>query len=132
MSKRLSAFWAVVQHSVGGGATATIPTPGVEIGKSAALGANEIVMCCRIASIYHKSEVGKDKVIEWLKEAGIAVGGGATLAVSATVVGRGLVYEILNVIPIAGWLLKGGIATSLTATVGCAFIAFCEERWGKD
>jgi len=52
MSKKASAIWAIIQHSIIGGGTAALPTPGFETHKHIALSANEIAMCVRIASIY--------------------------------------------------------------------------------
>jgi uncharacterized protein (DUF697 family) len=118
--------WVIVQHSVGGGGAAAIPTPGFETHKHLALSTNEVTMCVRIASIYSGIDVSKDKVIELLKEAGIAVSIGGGLALVATKIGHGVLNELLNFIPIIGWGIKGVLAGSLTAGGGWAFLKFCQ------
>jgi len=67
--------------------------------------------------------------VDLLKESGIAVVSGGTLAFVATKLGHATVNEMLNFVPVVGWGTKGILAGSLTAGVGWAFLKFCESRW---
>lgn len=130
MSKKSKAVWAIVQHSAGGAGVAALPTPGLETHKHLGLMANEIGMCARIASIYAEIDVTKDEVKELLIEAGIAVSTGGGLALIATKVSHIAINEMLNFIPVIGWGIKATLASSVTASLGWAFVKFCELRYG--
>lgn len=130
VSKKVDAIWVVVQHCVGSAGASAVPTPGAELPKNAALRANDIAMCVRIAYTYCGKKFSKEEVIELLKEAGIAVSVGGVLSVGAGAVGHAAVNEMLNFIPVVGWGIKAVLASSLCAGIGWAFIKFCESRFG--
>lgn len=132
MSKRSDAIWAIVQHSGGGGFTTAFPTPGLETHKHIALSANELAMCIRIAQIYSSKTYSKDEILTMLTDGGITLAGGSALAYGATKVGHGLINELLNMGGPPAWAVKGLLAGSLTASVGFAFMSYCELRWGSE
>jgi uncharacterized protein (DUF697 family) len=127
MGKRNDAFWTIVQHSVVNGGLASVPTPGVETGKHMMYSANEIAMCLRIAHIYIGPQIKEGDVKEMLVANGLAAGTGAGLAIVATKVGQTVVDEMLNFVPVVGWMIKGSLAGSITASLGWAFLKICEE-----
>jgi len=54
-------------------------------------------------------------------------GSGAGLAIVATKVGQTVVDEMLNFVPVVGWMIKGSLAGSTTASLGWAYLKVCEE-----
>lgn len=130
MSKKGKAGWVIFQHSIGGAALELPPTPGIETAKEIPLAANEIGMCIRIAQIYSGVEFSKDEIKNMLQEAGIAVGGAVAGAFVAAKAGKVAVKELLNFIPVIGWGIKAVIGGTLTASIGIAFMKFCQLRFG--
>lgn len=124
--KRHKAFWAIVEQAIVGGSIAIVPVPGVGIQRQVALGINEISLCARIAQIYAERRVSEGEIVQMLGDAGIAVVSGSGLALAATKIGQLVIDDLLNWLPIVGWGIKGMLATSLTALVGCTFLGICE------
>ncbi len=131
MSKKIDALWCVVQHSGTGGAISFTPTPGLETPKSIALCANEVGMCVRIAQIYSGKKFTEDEIKDFIQSAGIGLAGGTVGAVGASIAGRTIANELLNIGGPIGWAIKGLLGTSLTASVGLIFVEFCKNRWGE-
>ena len=131
MSKKMDAIWTIVQHSTGAAALIFPPTPSLEGHKHMVLAGNELAMCYRIANIYSKEYISKEGVVRLLQEAGIATAGAGAGAYIATKVGHTVAQEALNFAGPLGWTLKSLLGTSLTASVGTAFMAFCEARFGR-
>ena len=126
MSKRNKAIRTILKHSMGGGVTAAMPTPGFEMHKCVALSGNEVAMCVGIGSIYAGRKLTKGEVKNILLDTGLAVVSGGGLALVATKIGHASINELLNFIPFFGWGVKGMLASSLTAGVGWAFLKACE------
>ncbi len=131
MSKKGKAGWVIFQHSITGAALELPPKPGLETAVEIPLAANEIGMCLRIAQIYSGETFSKDEIKNMLKEAGIAAGGAVAGAFLAAKGGKVILKEILNWIPGIGWGIKSAIGGSLTASIGIAFMKFCQLRFGE-
>jgi uncharacterized protein (DUF697 family) len=127
MSKRTDALAAVLQHAVGNGGVAAVPTPGVETGKHLIYSGNEIAMCLRIGHIYFGSHLTADDVREMLVNNGLAASTGAGLAVVGTKIGQTVTDEVLNVFGPVGWAFKAVLCGSITASLGWAFVKICEN-----
>ena len=128
--KKLKAIQVVIEQSVASAGLSALPTPGFETGKHAfLLSVNEISMCVRIANVYSGSKIGESEMKEVLLDTGLAISTGGGLAFIATQAGRGIVNEMLNFVPVVGWVIKGIIASSLSAMIGASFIAVAEEQW---
>lgn len=129
MSKKSRAVWAIVQHTAGAVALEFPPTPGFETVKEVPLAANEIAMCMRIAQIYSEVNFSKEEIKELLKEAGIATGGALAGAYVAGRAGKVAAKELLNLLSVFGWAIKGAVGGTLTGAIGVAFMKFCELRF---
>jgi uncharacterized protein (DUF697 family) len=76
--------------------------------------ANQAKMLLQIAAAYGET-LGTDRI----KELAVIVGGGFTL--------RTIARQLLTVVPVMGWAVKGGIAFGGTMAMGKAAIAYFEQ-----
>jgi uncharacterized protein (DUF697 family) len=104
-------------YAAGGAVLATVPLP--PGGNTITLGLAETHMIYWIAKIY-----GEDLAVKEI----VMVAGGLELA------GLGLkaaAMEAANLVPIAGWIVKGAIAASAIEGIGFAIIRHFEQKYPR-
>jgi uncharacterized protein (DUF697 family) len=101
-------------YAAGGAAFAALPIPG---GTSAGLAAAESHMVYWIAKIY-----GEELSV---KEIGLTLG---TLGIAGLGL-KAVALEACNFIPVAGWLIKAGIAASAIEGIGATIIRHFEQKY---
>ena len=128
MSKQNDAIWVIIGSISLNSLQASVPVPGFETHKHVAMTSVEIGMCLAIAKIYFGEQITKEDLTPMFQEAGIAIGAGGGLGLVATKVGHVATDELLNLAGPIGWVVKAGIAGSLTASIGLVFLEFCKSR----
>lgn len=108
--KRVSATLAIAEHVVAAGIVGAAPLP---IADAAILAGNEMALMARILYIYDMGGLGNNLKI------------GAIL----TALGKFAATSLLNFIPIAGNIIKAGVAVSITWAFGGALALACEKIW---
>ena len=126
---RIETIFTITAAAGVGGFATFAPTPTLEVPKQVVLGAADIAMCCAIWKFYFKEEMAEKSMIQTLGTTGliaaVAFGAGWIVAKGAT----GILHEFANAIPGIGWVSSGVVAASATATLGLAFMWYCDTRY---
>jgi len=115
--KEESETWLVGYCAIAGTIGATGVVPGTT---TAPLIALQIAVSFHIGRIYRGDAFTLEEAKVVFEHVGLTA-----------IIGRTLAYELLGFIPIAGWLIKSGVAGSATAFMGKLLISFYEEKYGK-
>ena len=124
--RRKKALWLILGAAGATGGAATTPTTGMEIPKQAAVGLGDAVLLGSIYNVYFDEEPDRESVMEMLKEAGVVLAVGGGFAYGTVKLTEAVLGEVLNFVPVVGWLVSGTITASVTATVGLLFAWACE------
>jgi hypothetical protein len=130
--KRKKALWALVGGAGTTGASVVIPTPGWEVPKQAVVATADIVTLAGIYNIYFDEDIGVQGVKDMLLEMGLVVTTGGAVAYGSIKVTEGIIHEVLNWIPVIGWVAKGVITGSVTLTVGTLWLWVCDTALRQD
>lgn len=100
-------------NSIVNGWTAGAALIGLVPGSSLVLGAADIKMVHDVAKAYEVQHYNIEEI---------------TTAVAATIAGRFAADGLLSFIPVAGWIVKAGIAATVTQAAGRIVIEYFESR----
>jgi len=133
VKRRRKALWALVPGAAVTGFTSWLPVPGGEGAKQAAVVFADTGVMAAIYEAYFDERIGRDRVWEMLRDMGVVVAVGGTLAYMGVKVSEAIFAEALNFIPVAGWALSGTITSSVTLTAGSWWLWSCDKafREGK-
>jgi len=131
--KRRNALWALVGGAGTTGVSAVIPTPGWEVPKQAVVATTDLATLAAIYKIYSDKNIGVEGVRDMLLEMGFVFTAGGAVAYGSVKAAEGIIHEVLNWIPVIGWVAKGVITGSVTLTVGLLWLWACDAglRRGK-
>jgi hypothetical protein len=124
--KRRNALWALVGGAGTTGASVVIPTPGFEVPKQAVVATADFVLWAAIYKIYFDDDIGVEGVKDMLLEIGLVGTAGVAVAYGSVKATEGIIHEVLNWIPVIGWIAKGVITGSVTLTVGVLWLWACD------
>lgn len=124
--KYAEALLRVIQTSVGTTLTAAVPTPALELSKALGIAVADAWMFWDIYRIYYDEPLSAERLAELLGLAGIIVFSGGVVSYAAFKVGQALISEVLNFVPVAGWLISATITGSTTLTLGLVWLAVVE------
>jgi uncharacterized protein (DUF697 family) len=125
--RRKKALWIIIAAAGATGSASTAPTTGLEIPKQAAVGLGDLALLGSIYNIYFDEEPDQDSMIEMLKEAGVLLAVGGGFAYGSVKLTEAVLAEILNFVPVVGWLVSGAITASVTTTVGSLWCWACDQ-----
>jgi hypothetical protein len=127
--KRKKALWAILGGAATNAVASGAPTPGLETAKQAGIAVADVLLMAGVYNIYFGEDIGTGGVMDMLAEAGLvaAVGGGLTYG--AIKVGEAVISEVLNWVPVIGWVASGAITGSVTLTVGCIWLWACDAAY---
>ena len=125
--RRKKTLWIVLGAAGACGSASSAPTAGLEIPKQAAVGLGDMVLLASIYNVYFEEEPGQDRMIEMLKEAGVVLAVGGGFAYGSVKLTEAVLAEVLNFVPVVGWLVSGAITASVTATVGALWWWACDQ-----
>lgn len=108
-----------------------IPTPGWEVPKQAVVATADLVILAGIYNIYFDENVGVESIKDMLLEMGLVGASGGVLAYTSVKVTEGIIHEVLNWIPVIGWVAKGVITGSVTLTVASLWLWACDVALRK-
>lgn len=129
--KRIRAVITIAGMSATSGALTSAPTPLAEIPKQVTVGVADIAMCLLIWRIYFKKELSDKSLFAILSGAGLMAlaAGGVGWVITKGV--SGLLNEFGNLLGPIGWGLSGIVSVSSTATLGIAWMAYCDKRYRR-
>lgn len=129
--RRRKALWTVVRAAGTTGAASTAPTTGLEIPKQAAVGLTDLVMLGTLYSVYFDEQPDQAQMTEMLTEAGVVLAAAGGLAYTSVKFTEATLAEILNFVPLVGWLASGAITASVTTTVGLLWLWGCDSAYRR-
>lgn len=131
--KRKKSLYALLGGAATAGVASGTPTPGFEAPKQAAIAIGDIVIMAGIYNIYFDDDIEIDGVKNMLLEAGLVTAVGGGLAYGGVKVTEAILSEVLNWVPVIGWVTSGAITASVTLTVGAIWLWACDTalRRGK-
>jgi uncharacterized protein (DUF697 family) len=109
------------------GGLSAAPTPGVEGPKQVAIGLADVLVFSGIYQAYFDKELDEQSLQSLLMDTGVAVAVGGGFAYVSIKLGESVLAEILNFVPIVGWLVSGAITASMTVTFGVLWAWACER-----
>jgi hypothetical protein len=124
--KRRKALWALLGGAGTTGASAVVPTPGLEIPKQAVIGAADAVLLASIYNIYYEESIESQEVKGMLLEMGLVGSASVVTAYASVKAAEGMIHEVLNWFPGLGWIAKGLITGSVTSSVGTLWLVACD------
>jgi hypothetical protein len=132
-SKRRKALWILTVGAGGTGFSSAIPTPSLEAPKQAAIALADIGLMAGIYTVYFDEDVGVDTIKDMLIEAGLIVSAGGGMAYGTIKATEAVMAEVLNWIPVIGWVISGTITASVTLSAGALWWWACDTayRGGK-
>lgn len=113
-----------------GGLSAT-PTPTVEGPKQVAIGLADILVFSGIYEAYFDEELDEQSLQRLLMDTGVAMAVGGGFAYVSIKLGESVLAEVLNFVPVVGWLVSGAITASMTMTFGFLWAWACESSIRK-
>jgi hypothetical protein len=130
--KRRKALRVLVSGAGTTGAAAAIPTPTLEVPKHAAITVGDIALMESIYNIYFNEgdsgkRIGVDGVTTMLIEAGVVTATTSGLAYAGAKVTMAILAEILNWLPVIGWITSGVITSSTTLAAGALWWWGCDS-----
>ena len=130
--KRRKAVWALVGGAGTTGASAVVPTPGLEIPKQAVIGATDAVLLAAIYNFYYEESIEAQDLKEMLLELGLIGSASVVTAYGSVKAAEGAIHEVLNWVPGLGWVAKGFITGSVTLSVGTLWLLACDAGVRND
>lgn len=127
--KRADALIRIGQHGIGTALAGTVPTPALELTKQIGIALSDAWMFWDIYKTYYNEELSAKKLRELLGEAGIIVVTGGVIGYGAVRISQSLLGEVLNLVPVAGWLVSGAISGATSVVVGLAWMVFVEDTY---
>jgi hypothetical protein len=124
--KRRKAAWALVGGAGTTGASAVVPTPGLEIPKQAVIGATDAVLLATIYNFYYEESIESQDLKNMLLEMGLIGSASVVTAYGSVKAAEGAIHEVLNWVPGLGWIAKGFITGSVTLSVGTLWLLACD------
>lgn len=124
--RRADAILRVTQNALATTLAAAVPTPALELSKELGIALADAWMFWDVYKIYYNDELSADRLADLLGKAGVIVATGGVVGYGAIRLSQGLVTEILNTVPIAGWILSGLMAGSTSFSLGMFWLAFVE------
>jgi hypothetical protein len=116
--KRKKVLYALLGGAATTGVASGTPTPGLEAPKQAAIAIGDVVLMAGIYNIYFDDDMSVEGVKDMLLEAGLVTAVGGGLAYGGVKVTEAILAEVLNWVPVIGWVTSGVITASVTLTVG--------------
>lgn len=129
--KRRKALWALIGGAGTTGASVVIPTPGWEIPKQAVVAIADLAILAEIYYIYFDENIGPERIKDMLLEMGLVGASGGTIAYTSVKITEGIIHEVLNWVPVIGWIAKGVITGSVTLTVAALWLWACDAALRK-
>jgi hypothetical protein len=131
--KRKKVLYALLGAAATTGVASGTPTPGLEAPKQAAIAIGDVVLMASIYNIYFDDDIDADGIKDMLIEAGLVAAIGGGLAYGGVKATEAILAEVLNWVPVIGWVLSGVITASVTLTVGALWCWGCDNalREGK-
>jgi hypothetical protein len=130
--KRKKALYALLGGAASTGVASGTPTPGFEAPKQAAIAIGDVAIMAGIYNIYFDDDVSVTGVKDMLIEAGLVTAVGGGLAYGGVKATEAILAEILNWIPVIGWVTSGVITASVTLTVGALWWWGCDTALRQD
>jgi hypothetical protein len=130
--KRKKVLYTLLGGAATTGVTSGTPTPGFEAPKQAAIAIGDIALMAGIYNIYFDDDIGTDGVKSMLIEAGLVTAVGGGLAYGGVKATEAILAEILNWVPVIGWITSGVITASVTLTVGALWWWGCDTALRGD
>jgi hypothetical protein len=125
--KRKKALYALLGGAASTGVASGTPTPGLEAPKQAAIAIGDVAIMAGIYNIYYDDDIDVGGVKDMLVEAGLVAAVGGGLAYGGVKVTEAILAEILNWVPVVGWVTSGAITASVTLTVGALWWWRCDN-----
>jgi hypothetical protein len=124
--KRRKALWTLVAGAGSTGASVVIPTPGFEVPKQVVVATADLALLALIYGIYFDEDIEVDSVRKMLIEMSLVATAGGVAVYAGIKVTEGVIHEVLNWVPVVGWVAKGVITGSVTLTVGALWAWACD------
>jgi hypothetical protein len=128
-AKRRKALWILTVGAGGTGFSSAIPTPTLEAPKQAAIALADIGLMAGIYTVYFDEDVGVDTIKDMLIEAGLIVSAGGGMAYGTIKATEAVMAEVLNWIPVIGWIISGTITASVTLSAGALWWWACDTAY---
>jgi hypothetical protein len=128
-SKRRKALWILTVGAGGTGFSSAIPTPALEAPKQAAIALADIGLMAGIYTVYFDEDVDVDTIKDMLIEAGVIVTAGGGMAYGTIKATEAVMAEVLNWIPVLGWVVSGTITASVTFSAGALWWWACDTAY---
>ena len=125
--KRRRSMYKLVLPIIGEFLLMAAPTPTVEVPKAAIISAAEMAIFFDIWKLYFDDDLEEGSAVSILEELGLMALVGSGAAFMTAKITDGLVGELGNLVPGAGWILEGLVASMITIIAGVLFINFCEK-----
>lgn len=129
--KYAEALLRVIQTSVGTTLTAAVPTPALELSKALGIALADAWMFWDIYRIYYDEPLSAERLADLLGLAGIIVVSGAVVSYASFKIGQAMLNEVLNFVPVGGWLISAMMTGTTTLTLGLVWVGVV-DRWYRD
>jgi uncharacterized protein (DUF697 family) len=124
--KRKKALYALLGAAATTGAASASPTPGLEVPKQASIAIGDVVLMASIYNVYFDDDIGIETVKSMLTELGFVTAVSGGLAYGGIKATEAILSEVLNWVPVIGWVASGVITASVTLTVGVLWLWACD------
>jgi hypothetical protein len=129
--KRKKSLSALLGGAAATGTGSATPTPGLEAPKQAAIAVADVALMASVYTIYFDEDIGVQGVKDMLMEMGLVITVGGGLAYGGVKATEALLSEVLNWVPVIGWVTSGVITASVTLTVGCLWLWACDTAFRR-
>jgi hypothetical protein len=124
--KRRNALRVLLGAAATTGAASAAPTPGLEGPKQASIAIGDVVLMASIYNVYFDDDIGIETVKDMLTELGFVAAVSGGLAYGGVKATEAILSEVLNWVPVIGWIVSGVITASVTLTVGVLWLWACD------
>jgi hypothetical protein len=125
--KRKKALYALLGAAATAGAASASPTPGLEVPKQAGVMIGDVALMAGIYNVYFEDDIGVAEVKNMLMELGFVTAVTGGLAYGSVKITEAILSEMLNWVPMLGWVTSGAITASVTLTVGAYWTWACDN-----
>lgn len=129
--KRLGATLAIVGYAAGGGAAASMPTPGMEFPKQFMLTASDVLMYASIWKIYFEEDLSQKEVMAMLTELGLVAIASVGTAYTVARLNTAILHEIADWVGPVGWWVAAIISGSVAGLSGAAWALYCDRLYAQ-
>ena len=129
--KYTEALLRVIRTSMGTTLAAAVPTPAFELSKALGIAIADAWMFWDIYRVYYDEPLSSERLAELLGLAGIIVVSGGVVSYATFKIGQAMINEVLNFIPVGGWLISAMVTGTTTLTLGLVWVGVVDS-WYRD